>query len=348
MPLKNEQYNRILREYDKRQLKNRRILKEKLEAIYASIPAIKELDEEIAKNAVRATRLTLEGNEEALDELKQVNQGLSEDKKALLLAHHFPEDYLTLSYTCPDCKDTGYITETDWPDEDHVLLSRNKCHCFKQAIVDLLYAQSGIHNAIAKENFSTFSYDYFDRTKTDAATGMTAYDNMVRVVASCQKFIQNFDDTFENILFYGNAGVGKTFLTNCIAKELLESAHTVIYLTAFQLFDILEKHKFSKEDSDETDEQFAGILDCDLLIIDDLGTELSNTFINSQLYLCINERQLSEKSTIISTNLPLDDLSERYSERIFSRITSNYTILKLFGDDIRVRKALQISPNATL
>lgn len=339
MPLKNEQYNRILREYDRKQLENRRILQEKQDAIYTLIPAIKELDDEIARNAVKATRLTLAGDEHALEELKQVNQELSEDKKALLIAHNYPSDYLTLTYTCKDCKDTGYITDEKWQDEDHVLLSKNKCHCFKQAIVDLLYTQSGIRRAIERENFSTFSYDYFDQTRIDPTTGLTSYENMVHVVASCQSFIQEFDTSFQNILFYGTPGVGKTFLTNCIAKELLNSAHTVIYLTSFQLFDILEKHKFSKGEDYNIEEQFQGILDCDLLIIDDLGTELNNSFVSSQLYLCINERQLSEKSTIISTNLSLDDLSKQYSERIFSRITSNYTLLKLFGDDIRLKKA---------
>lgn len=339
MALKNEQYNRILREYDKKQLENRRILQEKQEAIYTAIPAIKEIDHEIASNAVKATKLTLLGDEHALEELKSINHELSEDKKALLMAHNYPADYLSLSYSCPDCKDTGYITDETWQDEDHVLLSKNKCHCFKQAIVDLLYTQSGIRRAIEKENFSTFSYDYFDRTYIDPSTGSTSYDNMVNVVSTCQTFIQNFDTIFQNLLFFGTPGVGKTFLTNCIAKELLNSAHTVIYLTAFQLFEILEKHKFSKGDDYDIEEQFQGIFDCDLLIIDDLGTEVSNTFINSQLYLCINERYLSEKSTIISTNLSLDKLSSQYSERIFSRLTSNYTLLKLFGDDIRLKKA---------
>lgn len=340
MPLKNEHYNKILREYDRRQLENRHQLLEKQQRIYVTIPALKELDEEIAKNAVQATKLSLLGDEQALSRLKETNHELSEAKKALLIAHNFPEDYLTLSYHCPDCKDTGYITDTRWSDEDHVLLSKNKCHCFKQAIVDMLYTQSNIRQALEKENFSTFSYDYFDHTHIDPSTNLTSYDNMVRVVAACQNFIQNFDTKFENILFYGNAGAGKTFLSNCIAKELLSSAHTVIYLTAFELFDILEKHKFSKgENNYQIEEQFQGILDCDLLIIDDLGTELNNTFTNSQLYLCINERQLAEKSTIISTNFSLDELGKQYSERIFSRITSNYTILKLYGDDIRLKKA---------
>lgn len=340
MALKKEQINHILRKYDEKQLKNRRELQERENEIFSTIPAIRELEQELASNAVKATKQSLLGYSNALEELKNQNQSLGEAKIALLTANGYPADYLTLKYNCPDCKDTGYITNDTWPDEEHILLSKNKCHCFKQAVVDLLYTQSGIQNAIERENFSTFSYDYFSRTYIDQSIGISAYDNAINAVSKCETFIKNFDQSHENLLIYGNTGVGKTFLTNCIAKELLSSAHIVIYLTAFQLFDILERRKFSKPEQDyDLEEKFQGILNCDLLIIDDLGTELSNSFINSQLYLVINERLLTKKSVIISTNLPLDDLSKHYSERIFSRIASNYIMVKMFGEDIRLKKA---------
>ena len=122
----------------------------------------------------------------------------------------------------------------------------------------------------------------------------------------------------------------------------MDNAHTVIYLTSFQLFEILEKYKFnSAEDMDDIRNQFDYILDCDLLIIDDIGTEMNNTFINSQLYQCINERHLRQKSTVISTNLSFEQLKTNYSERIFSRISSNYLLLKIVGDDIRLQKLLK-------
>lgn len=340
MALKKEQINHILRKYDEKQLKNRRELQERENEIFSTIPAIRELEQELASNAVKATKQSLLGYSNALEELKNQNQSLKEAKIALLTANGYPADYLTLKYNCPDCKDTGYITNDTWLDEEHILLSKNKCHCFKQAVVDLLYTQSGIQNAIERENFSTFSYDYFSRTYIDQSIGISAYDNAINAVSKCETFIKNFDQSHENLLIYGNTGVGKTFLTNCIAKELLSSAHIVIYLTAFQLFDILERRKFSKAEQDyDLEEKFQGILNCDLLIIDDLGTELSNSFINSQLYLVINERLLTKKSVIISTNLPLDDLSKHYSERIFSRIASNYIMVKMFGEDIRLKKA---------
>lgn len=328
MGLKNFQYNKVLREYDARQIANRHTLEKKYETAYKAIPQLHDFDVSIAEQSVASAKLALSGDTAAVAKLKDKIKELSQEKEALLAAHGFPENYLTPDYQCPICKDTGYV-------------GREKCQCFKQAIVDLLYSQSNIKTAIAAENFDTFSYEYYDKDYVEETTGLSPYENIRRVVRECIEFIKNFNDSYENILFYGNTGVGKTFLTNCIARELLNTSHTVIYLTSFQLFDILEKNKFRKGDDDfEIAEQFNGILECDLLIIDDLGTELNNSFISSQLYLCINERYLSKKSTIISTNLSLDELNRMYSERIFSRITSNYKLLKIVGDDIRLKKVI--------
>ena len=158
--------------------------------------------------------------------------------------------------------------------------------------------------------------------------GISPRENMQAVLNTCHDFIDHFDEQARNLLFYGDTGVGKTFLTNCVARELLNTSHTVIYLTAFHLVDILQNNTFGNDDMDDSDENmFHYILDCDLLIIDDLGTELNNAL-------------LSEKSTIISTNLSLDELQNEYSERIFSRLISNYEIMLILGDDIRIKKAI--------
>lgn len=327
MSLNNVQYNKIRREYDQRQQTSKHLLDEKYQHLYKLIPSLQTIDEKIASLSAHYAKQAVLGDPDASSNLKKESQKLYKQKQELLLQHGFSDDYLQPNYVCPLCKDTGYI-------------NTKKCQCFKQAIVDLLYSQSNLKSILSKENFSNFSLNYYDDTEKEKITGLTPKENMKRVLQHCQNFIQNFDQQYSNILLYGNTGVGKTFLANCIAKELLESAHTVIYLTSFQLFDILEKNKFLKnEDPYDIKDQFNGILQCDLLIIDDLGTELNNSFISSQLYLCINERHLSQKSTIISTNLSLDDLNYQYSERIFSRITSNYTLLKIFGDDIRIKKA---------
>ena len=327
MQLKNFQYNKILREYDKRQLENRHELEERVKHIYSILPELKEIDDQIVSNSIQSAKLSLMGDDQSLNSLADRNLDLSMHKIEILTENGYPSNYLMPTYHCKDCKDTGYI-------------ENEKCYCFKQAIVDLLYSQSNIKGIMEQENFSTFRYDFYTDSYIEETTNLTPLANIKKVVSSCKEYIDTFDSTYSNLLLYGNAGVGKTFLANCIAKELLDRSHTVIYLTAFQLFDILEKNKFNKDqEKSEANEQFEYILDCDLLIIDDLGTELNNSFVTSQLYLCINERHLRKKSTIISTNLSWDNLNTNYSERIFSRLASNYRLLKIVGDDIRIKKA---------
>lgn len=330
MALKNFQYKRILQQYDERRFQNNHILTKRYEEITKAIPQFSKIDRQIAQNGITYAKLALTEEISHTDELKQKNKALTEQKAQLLMEYGYPKDYLNPIYTCSDCEDTGFI-------------NGEKCHCFKQAIVDLLYQQANLGHVLSRENFSTFQYDYYSDDYVDPATKLSPLNNMKKVVQECYFFISDFDQSYSNILLYGNTGVGKTFLANCIAKELLDLAHTVVYLTAFQLFDILEKHKFSRsiEEKTEADYQFQYIFDCDLLIIDDLGTETVNSFIASQLYHCINERHLSQRSTIISTNLSLDDLNRIYSERVFSRIISNYRLLKIVGDDIRLKKAVK-------
>ena len=179
--------------------------------------------------------------------------------------------------------------------------------------------------------------EYYDRTHVDEKTGMTVYDYMSMMIRECKEYVENFKNEKESILFTGNTGCGKTFLSNCIARELIRRYYSVVYLTATDMFDILAGSRFNGNDDDEAKDRAAYILDCDLLIIDDLGTELNNTFVSSQLFYCINERLLRKKSTIISTNLSMTMLRDTYSDRISSRIISQYSIIPLYGDDIRTK-----------
>ena len=323
MSLTNSQYDEIMRGYEARQLKNKHKQSERREKLYALEPRIKEIDDSISTYSVTCAKRLIDGDHTALARLRQEIASLKKEKEQLLLSQGYPADYLSPIYTCPDCKDTGYI-------------DGEKCHCLKQAIIDTIYTQSNVKNILERENFSVFSYDYYSDTQKDPKTGLTSLETAKRAVAECERFIADFGTTSQNLLFYGNTGVGKTFFTNCIAKELLEKSYSVIYFTAFQLFDILSKGVFEKDADAIAAHQ--NIFDCDLLIIDDLGTELSNAFTVSQLFLCVNERILREKSTIISTNLNLVELRDLYSERTFSRISNNYNIIKLFGDDIRIQK----------
>ncbi|MDK2808159.1 MAG: replication protein DnaC [Clostridiales bacterium] len=328
MSLKNFQYNRILQKYDEIQLYNKHKLDERKKQIYKEIPEYKKLEQSIISLSMEQAKASLFDEAASFSSYAAKNQELLAKKKQLLVAHAYPSDYLDPIYTCKDCKDTGYI-------------ENEKCHCFKQSIVNILYEQGNVGTLLERENFSNFQIDYYDKKTPDPHLSITPYDNMMRVLSECKRFVLEFDTTYSNLLLYGNTGVGKTFLANCIAKELLDLAHTVVYLTAFELFEILEKNKFSKSNEEKTEmnDRFHYILHSDLLIIDDLGTELVNSFSASQVYLCINERHLSQKPTIISTNLSLDDISSLYSERVFSRIISNYHLLKILGEDIRLKKA---------
>ena len=163
---------------------------------------------------------------------------------------------------------------------------------------------------------------------------------MEQVVATCRGFVEKFDTEHGNLLFTGPTGVGKTFLTNCIAKELIDKYCSVIYLSANDLFEVFSKNRFEYHTEEEMKGMYQYILECDLLIIDDLGTELNNSFTSSQLFYCINERLNSQKSTIISTNLNMNQVADIYSERVLSRISNSYNIIKLFDDDIRLKKRI--------
>ena len=204
--------------------------------------------------------------------------------------------------------------------------------------MDLLYTQSNIRDILNTENFQHFSFDFYSPAFTDDSSGMTSLESAKKAVEKSWDFIQSFDNTKDNLLIYGDTGVGKTYLTHCIAKELLDRSYFVLYFTAFDLFDLLSRNTFQKDT--ESEDMASFVFECDLLIIDDLGTELTNSFISSQLFCCINERILNKKATIISTNLTMEDFLNTYSERTFSRVTSNYTMLKLVGNDIRIQKKL--------
>lgn len=330
MQLLNEQFNFLYAQYNETQLKNHRIILERQQEVQSQIPEIYELDKLIADKSVSVTKAAFDGSPSDITRFKQDIAVISQKKKALLIQNGYPADYLEPVYQCPDCHDTGYIGE-------------QKCHCFQKRIVEYLYEQSNLQEVLEHENFSQFREDYYPDDFIEETTGLTPRDNINRIHQTALLFSKSFYDTKENLLLYGNTGVGKTFLTHCIAKEALDHFHTVVYLTSLGLFDILEKNKFDKDlSATEKSATVSYLLDCDLLIIDDLGTELNNSFTSSQLYRVIDTRLIHQKSTIISTNLSFDDLREQYSERIFSRITSNFSLLKMTGDDIRLKKAIAL------
>lgn len=325
MALSNSQYDAIMREYGRQQIENHHKLEERRQEIYARLPVVRQLEAEIAERSVACAKKLLEGDKSVLDRLKEDLKDLREQKALIIRAAGYPDDYLELHYRCPDCRDTG-------------LVDGRKCHCFLQAQMKLLHAQSNLEDVLERENFKALSYEYYDDTEILPQLGITNAAYMRRVVAGCREFVRDFDKKHDNLLFTGSTGVGKTFLTNCIARELMDDFHSVIYLTASDLFDVFSRNKFDYDNAEDMKDMYRFILDCDLLIIDDLGTELNNSFTSSQLFYCINERMNMSRSTIISTNLTLARLRDSYTDRVTSRIMSGYRIIPLYGGDIRLLK----------
>ncbi len=335
MGLTNYQYNQIIRQYDDIRSANAGRLEDRKSEIRRKLPEYAELEREIVDLSISCATRTLSSdaaeaaaNIAALDKELGV---LAEKKKAILVRAGYPVNYLEAVYSCPDCKDTGYI-------------GNRRCHCFKQAVADLIYRQSNLKGILERENFESFSMDFYSKTCIDPVTGESSYDIMKGNYEKAQRFVKEFGTKreAENLILYGTAGLGKTFLSNCIAGALLEKGVTVLYLTSHSFFEALARDMRRNDDPEEGLMSSDYILTSDLLIIDDLGAELSTAFTVSKFNYCLNERLLRNKATILSTNLMLDAIEGVYGDRNFSRIIGNFTPLYFYGDDIRIQKQLSV------
>lgn len=328
MRLSNSQYITLMREYDLRQAEARREQELRYQEIEDVLPEYMEASAKLTRLCSMEARARVlgEAGPHSGAELRFKVRELEKSMKKMLNDAGYPEDYLEMHYSCPDCRDTGFV-------------NGRKCHCFHQAVVNVLYHQSGLEEVLSRENFDTFNLNYYSDV-ADKDSMISPRENMEKVHARCKRFAEDFYEEGGNLLLYGNTGVGKTFLCHCIAKELLDSSFTVIYLSALKLMEILGDRAFGREQAEEDSELTDFIYECDLLIIDDLGSEISNAFVNSRLFDCINRRLGSFLSTVISTNLSLGELKDVYSERVFSRLLGNFELLPIIGEDIRIRKAI--------
>lgn len=323
MGLTIEKYNEIMRDYERKRIDAHNDLIERTDSLYAKYPKLKDISNEISAFSLKSAKALILEDKGSMDTIRENINRLIALKESMLLEAGYAKDYLSIKYECTDCKDTGFI-------------DGEKCHCLKLKIIDTLYNQSNIKEQLKKENFGSFKLDYYSDKFIDANTQISAKQNILEVYDVVKDYISNFDSSFKNLFIYGETGVGKTFLTNCIAKELIDSSHSVIYMSSIKLFDLLAKNTFNKSDDGNTHLQTKDLLECDLLIIDDLGTEMINSFTTSSFFNLINERFLNSKSVIISSNLSIGQIRDMYSERVFSRIASNYSLLKIFGNDLRL------------
>ena len=332
MALSNKQYDGLMDVYENIRRKNRLETERRRAILSAQDPEFDKINEEIGVLSYEAAKNKLLQKKESQDDTSSQNDkyndkmnALKKRMSALLIKHGKPEDWLEPVYDCEICHDTGVTDDF------------KNCSCFTKRAIELLYKESNLINITQGHTFDRFNADLYSDELIDPITGFSSRELAKTALNIALKYVKDFDtlptsDLSEtaavkrNLFISGNTGLGKTFLSACIASDLIKTAHSVIYLTA--------ENYFSRMD---TNDEHSPLLECDLLIIDDLGTEYNNAYTAALIFHGINERLLRNKHTIISTNLNFEQIRERYTDRVLSRIYRNFTAIRFFGDDIRMK-----------
>ena len=303
---------------------NRKLMKRR-EEIKNKYPEILELDTTIQKLCLNLSMAALKGitDPNDLNNIRDEITDLRAKKYEMLVSHGYNPDYLNLHYNCPKCKDTGFI-------------GIEKCSCFKSKLIKLYYKDSDLEEAVKTNNFKNFNINLYPNHKLndERYTPRKNIEDILEYITG--EYLPNFKNSNTNLLFYGNSGTGKTFLSWCIAKELLDKGFLVVYKTSDDLLRALKDIKFNNDTDLEN-----LLINCDLLIIDDLGSEQITDFSSTELFTLINKKILKNKKMLISTNLSLPLISKRYSERISSRIIGEFKLFKFFAEDIRIQLNLK-------
>lgn len=295
----------------------------RLQEIYAKLPRVREIDKQLRSSmvlAVQASFMKGQDGAEALVQVRQANLALQEERKQLIIAN-FPTEYLDDSPICAHCGGSGYIGST-------------MCRC----LMDLCREEQKKEIALlscGEHRFVDFRLDLYPAEK-DSTYGASPRAIMTQTLEVCRKFAEGFSKNSGNLLFNGGTGLGKTMLSACIACEVAEKGYSVAYESAPHLFSKLEKNRFHPDEDSAM--AVAKLENCDLLIIDDLGTELPGQFVVASLYTLLNDRLLAGKATVISTNLNIAEIRQRYSPQIASRLQGQFQLLPFVGQDIRVLK----------
>ena len=307
-----------------------RTQRERRERVYRECPRVQELDRQLRRTMAEFMAETFRNGQdprEAVELLRRENLHLQEERREILRKSGYGENYLTDGPMCRKCSDTGYVGE-------------KMCACLdkfcqeeqKKTLTSLLSGNLS--------SFDDFSLDYYDDTVQDPSLGLTPRQEMEIVYETCVNYARKFSIRSDSLLMNGGTGLGKTFLSACIARTVVSKGYSVVYDTAIHVFSCLEKEKFGNADAEEK-RMTQRIMECDLLILDDLGTEMPTSFIAPALYGIVNGRILARTPTIISTNLSMGDLERRYTAQIASRLKGEYIPLVFIGKDIRLLKSEQ-------
>lgn len=288
---------------------------------YEQVPRLRQIDIELRRTMATAAQAAfVSGSHEVLEEAKQASLALQREREALAM-EHFEEGFLDDSPICDRCDGLGYVGST-------------MCQCLQELCrqeqkKELTFLSGG------KESFSQFRLDYYPDF-VDPKIGISPRQLMERNFRTCRTYAATFSPNAGNLLFNGGTGLGKTFLSACIARTVADRGYSVVYETASRLFTNLERAKFSNDDMARQNAERYNT--CDLLIVDDLGTEMPSQFVVAALYALLNDRLMERKPMVISTNLNIAELKQRYSPQIGSRLEGNFTLLPFLGEDIRVMK----------
>ena len=292
---------------------------------YAQVPRIREIDIELRRTMAQAAQAAfLQGSDgrELLEQVREQNLGLQRER-ARLAAEAFEEGFLDDSPICVSCGGSGYVGST-------------MCECLRELCRQEQKKEVSILSG-SKESFHQFRLDYYP-DRVDSRYGASPRAIMERNFQHCKRYALTFSPNSGNLLFVGGTGLGKTFLSACVARAVADRGYSVVYETASHLFAKLEQAKFNP--TEESRREAARFLDCDLLIIDDLGTEMPGQFVTAALYSLLNDRILAGKPMVISTNLNVEEMNRRYSPQIASRLHGGFTRLTFVGEDIRVMKSM--------
>ena len=314
-----EDYARVKAEFSQKYTVARRIADEKRMELHSLFPRVREIDALLSRTGIEIMRVISSGKdtEEKIRAIREKNDRLLLERGQVLRDGGYPEDYSDIKYECDKCEDTGYV-------------DIKMCDCMKKALVLAGYESSGIGALMRTQSFENFSPEFY-------RAGGGNPDAMGMLCERLKSFADGFGrDTYKNFLFIGGTGLGKTHLSTSIAKRVIDGGNDVLYVTAVGMIGDYERMRFG--DGRGAGVDLSRYDSCDLLIIDDLGTEVTNQFTLACLYDVINNRINSRRSTIINTNLSAGELESRYNERIYSRIIGEYTPVLFKGMDIRRQK----------
>lgn len=313
--------------------KNIKIREERKREIYSKIPEMTQLDYEMRKIGIDLAMKAFDSRDLSDDEIddfveksKKNLENLKLKRAVILTDNDYPHDYLDEIFDCNECKDRGFVGSVP-------------CKCYYENKIKMTDSLE-LWNKLKKENFDTFNFLLFSAKELDdnhplkSSTTLNLRDYMKSVVRVLKDFI-DFSDT-SGIYLYGHTGVGKTFLCSCMAQYAIEKGKSVEYYSMNSLYEVIRAYKFDFDGKDyENIRVYKDIFKCDVLIIDDLGTEMKNSFICAELFSIINDRMVAGRKTIISSNMDPDDIAEQYDERIASRVIGTYSLILIDGIDIR-------------